>query len=224
MEIREILQRNIKISNGLISAASSQVEARRKELKEIIDKSVEAWKAENPKNLSLKQMKVRQQQGAFLQIAVALAHDPSPEPRYVPKFLPSHFVYFSWSMIFLYYAGCIVYIALWIFSRNDQIKQNLINAGNPNPTNAEISADVNAYLLAWLGLSFFSVFISYFVIEPALILIRSAILPLYVRIQQPEKLRDGDAPKPCGALALIFTERNLQRILDILVEVVEALT
>lgn len=52
-----------------------------------------------------------------------------------------------------------IWIAFWIFARDGQSKESLIENGNPNPTRDEITDATNVVLLAWLGASFFSMFI-----------------------------------------------------------------
>ena len=240
MRVNQVVHNhNLEITQNMITAMNEEVEKRRKELKQICNESQLAWKEVNPNGLTWKQLQVRKEKSELLKLTAALAEEPRSRARARKILLPKCFLYVAWLIVLLYYGGCIGFLIFWIFSRNGESTQNLIQNGNSNPTDVEIAAQTNAYLVSWLGASFFSIFLSYCLFEPVLVLIRSAILPLLLRISSANEKkinkekaieRDGDLEQQLGNREMsekfpykIFSMETSERILDVVVILVDAI-
>jgi len=159
-----------------LKLAEKELRGARAELKQATRDSQTAW-SKQPKFLNARVEMARAQKTTLLKLAAVLADEPGP--RAPPRRWTCHhsFIYIAWVLLFAYYIGTMVYVALWVFARDKQVRSAFAADGVTSPTDEEVSTATNTMLMIWLGSAALSIFLTFFVIEPFLITLRFSVFP-----------------------------------------------
>jgi len=172
--------------------------------------------------------RMRAQHTIALKMAALLGDEARPVPREAKKRCVADFVVVAWLLLFLYYAGCLAWVTLWLFTRDNQTRINFSQLDPPvdNPTQAQVAAGTNAILTFWLMTALVGVAVAYFVVEPALIVLRNVLLPALVNScgvseRAAVKVAQG---KMAGSTQPSLMLRALNGFFNLLAEFIDAVT
>ena len=172
--------------------------------------------------------RVRAQHTIALKMAALLGDEARPVPREAKKRCVADFVVVAWLLLLLYYAGCLAWVTLWLFTRDNQTRINFARLSPPvdDPTQAQVAAGTNAILTFWLMSALVGVAVAYFVVEPALIVLRNVLLPALVNTcgvseRAAVKIAQG---KVAGSARPPWAQRALDGFFNLLSEFVDAVT
>jgi hypothetical protein len=161
------------VSKILLKANEAEASAKQK-LRLSSIKAKEEWD-KVPRKVNARVDTLRKQQSTVFKFAALIYDETGERPRERPKLFGPKLVYVAWLAFFTYFAGTIAIIALWLISHTNGYTTN--NGVDPEDT----AANDNALISSWLTAAFISIFITLFVAEPMIQLLRFSLVPFCLR-------------------------------------------